>query len=287
MHYLDNEKQYGKHAMSTASSITSITLLTVPLVTIAAPSAGNAAVTQSHAVANPEKIYSPIIIDPSKHESNKKALRSILEKELSASKSPEDQARHLSCRIKEIAKLFKANFLADAYGFPQLGPNSNVTFNRFTLWEGGNDTTPEIPLTFFAYVWPSKQFAQTCNPNERTPYYASCIHSHPIPCALAVLQGTFVQRNYEHVATDAKGKYVRFKNEEIFKEGDGDIDDLKKSFIHRVHGNGPDQICISLHAYGLPSAAKVMESFERTRSECSFKEVQCPDVTSVCGCIVQ
>lgn len=220
------------------------------------------------------------IKDIVKHESNQKVLKTILEQELAShvsNRDPADQANHLSSRITQIANaMLKNGFLAEAYKVPEFDRNSVVSFNCFALWEGDNNATGSIPLTFFVYVWPSEELALKYNPSEPLNFrYASIIHSHPIPCAFAVLQGALIQNNYEQVSSYSTDRSIRFIDEEIFREGEGDIDDLKKKFIHKLYNRGTySKVCLSLHAYGLSSSEKVMACFRETLSKCSYEDVR-------------
>lgn len=213
------------------------------------------------------------IKDRVKHESNQKLLKTVLEQELTrhvSSWPPVDQANYLSAKITNIAQeIVKKGFSADAYEVPEFDQSSVVSFNCFALWEGQNNATGSIPLTFFVYVWPSEEFALKYNPSDPSNRrYSSIIHSHPIPCAFAVLQGAITQNNYEQVS--AKG--IRFIDQEIFHEGEGDADDLKRPFIHKLYNRGDhSNVCLSLHAYGLPSSEKVMTCFRETFSRCTYE----------------
>lgn len=217
------------------------------------------------------------IKDAAKHEYNQKLLRTLIEKELAAqdeSMTPVDQAHYLSAKIKKIAhSLLEHGFSTDAYGIPDFDQNSMISFYAFSLWEGEHNRTGPIPVTFFIYIWPSEKLALKYNSsNPLNRYYASSIHSHPIPCSFAVLQGTLTQNNYECVKSHPT-KIARFVDEEIFKEGQGDIDDLTKPFIHQLYNKDPDStVCLSLHAYGLSSEDKVMKCFRETRSNCTYTE---------------
>lgn len=216
------------------------------------------------------------IRDTAKHEFNQKLLTTILDKELDKLDSNItfiDQANYLSARISKIANtLLKQGFSADAYGVPNFDQNSIISFYCFALWEGEKNTRGAIPLTFFVYIWPSEELALKHSPsNPLNCHYRSTIHSHPIPCAFAVLQGILIQKNYECIRSDPRSKIVRLIDEEIFREGEGDVDDLAKHCIHQLYNrNSGSKICLSLHAYGLSSAEKVMECFKETLSDCTY-----------------
>lgn len=213
------------------------------------------------------------IKDEVKHKYNQKLLEAILEQELAIyglNGKPIDQANHLSRRITQIANaLIKNGFLNEAYEMPKADQQSLIAFNCFALCEGKNKNN-SIPLTFFVYVWPSKESALKYHKNDsQNHHYASPIHSHPLPCAFAVLDGTLIQKNYEIVT----GQTVRLIEEERFQKGEGDVDDLKNPFIHQLYHPGTSsKLCLSLHAYGLDSAEKVMQCFRETRAEHSYKE---------------
>ena len=216
------------------------------------------------------------IRDIVKHEHNQKILKSILDKELvtlDSNKTFDDQANYLSARITKIANtLLIQGFSADAYAIPNFDQNSIISFYSFVLWEGEKNTSGSIPLTFFVYIWPSEELALKHNSsNPLNCLYSSIIHSHPIPCSFAVLQGSLVQKNYERIVSDPMVKIVRLINEDIFQKGEGDIDDLTKPFIHQLYSKNPDsKMCLSLHAYGLASEEKVMKCFRETLSDCTY-----------------
>lgn len=208
------------------------------------------------------------VVDASKHESNQKLLIAIVKQELaslSPKKTPDEQAKYLGNRINQISdKLLKRGFAAEAYGIPELDENSIVSFNCFSLWEGKS-----IPLTFFVYVWPSEELALKYNfADPLNRHYCSDIHSHPIPCAFAVLEGTFYQKNYVR----SEGG-VQFIGEEVFQKCEGSIDDLQEPFIHQMYSKGTGtKPALSLHAYGLSSEAKVMQCFDENSSQHSYGE---------------
>lgn len=187
------------------------------------------------------------IADAEKHAANQKLLSAIVAEELA-------HGADLSANITRIADtLLKRGFHKEAYAIDQSGI---LSFNCFPLWEGGS-----VPLTFFVYVWPSEELALPYR------YYASTIHSHPITCAFAVLQGTLFQKNY----VIAHEKTVRLIDEEAFSVGAGAVDDLQKPFIHQLYSKGSGATpCLSLHVYGLPSAEKVQQSFRDTAAEHTY-----------------
>jgi len=230
------------------------------------------------------------ISDLAKHEANQKLLNSIIKQELAAlgpKKTAAEQANYLSHRITQIANaLLKDGFATDAYKNPQLEVNSVVSFDCFPLWEGENNQS--IPLTFFVYVWPSEEFAlQSNSSNPGNIYYGSIIHSHPIPCALAVLDGTLIQRNYELVASDSIDRVVRLTDEDVFQKCEGAVDDLSEPFIHQIYAkDSGSKPTLSLHVYGLPSQEKVMASFKETSSSHSYSRVLQKDgIVKVVSCI--
>lgn len=204
------------------------------------------------------------IADLSKHETNQRILKAVLEEEidlLHANRSV-DKAHDLAQRISQIAQALSAKgFSSDAYQVPALDQNSIVSFNCFVLWEGEQNTGESIPLTFFVYLWPSEELAQRYYSESWNNYYTTNIHSHPIPCALATLEGTLIQKNYELV--DPVKRTVRLVNEESFKKYEASVDDLNAPFIHQVYSKGSgNALAVSLHAYGLPTEKQVMEAFK-------------------------
>ena len=208
------------------------------------------------------------ISDLSKHASNQKLLEAILKEEL-AHISPEaslnEKSAYLTSRITKIAeKLIQQGFSTAAYGAPVLDKKSTVSFNYFTLWEGGT-----IPLTFLVYAWPSEEYALRYNSDNS--YYGSSVHSHPITCAFAVLEGRLFQKNYEQQQFYPIEKVVRFLSEDQFNPCEGAIDDLKNPFIHKLYSKGRgDALTLSLHVYGLPTEEQVMQTFEETTAHHTY-----------------
>lgn len=201
---------------------------------------------------------------------NQQILRTVIENELSSldAESPIDQANHLLERISHVAEeLYVNGFSKDAYQVPSVDEHSIVSFNEFVLWEG-----KQIPITFFIYVWPTREFAQKYSSECWNCYYGSIIHSHPISCAFAVLEGVLIQRNFELV--DAEKKTARLTDEEVFQRFDGAIDQLGTPFIHQLYAKGTSSLpAITLHAYGLPTGKEVMDSFTTTYALHSFTEL--------------
>ena len=210
------------------------------------------------------------VSDLSKHKKNQQILKTVLENELSSldAKSPAERANFLIERISHIGKKLCVNgFFTDAYQVPRIDENSIVSFNAFVVWEG-----EQIPLTFFIYVWPSKELAQRYYSDSWNSYYGSVIHSHPISCAFVVLDGVLIQRNF--ALLDSENRTVRLTTEDTFQKFDAAIDSLATSFIHQLYGKGTGSLpTITLHAYGLPTEKEVMESFKTTFSLHSFSEI--------------
>jgi hypothetical protein len=218
------------------------------------------------------QLKSCFIADANKHELNRDLLKSILDQELAmcSHNSVVEQAGHLLRRISHIADLLlKSGFASDAYAVPKIDANSGPVYNRFPLWEGERSRKEPIPLTFFAYVWPSEEYALQYSPQDPlSSFYGTLIHSHPIGCAFAVLEGTLVQKSYERVfSTCSIQNGVRLTKEEVFNKLNGDVDDLERPFIHRIYCRGVGSTpAVSLHVYAMPTAEKVMECFEQTKT---------------------
>lgn len=215
------------------------------------------------------------IRDCSKHKANQNLFKSIVEEELALldpSIGARDQADHLMRKISEFAKrLLNDGFAIDAYGIPEIDESTIASYYSFPLWEGGGHIGESIPATFFAYVWPSQESILEYHPSHfgRFPY-GTKIHSHPIPCAFAVLEGILFQSNYELVGV----KSVRWIAEEQFARFEGALDLIENPFIHQVYtkGMGPKP-AISLHAYGLPYEEKVRQCFLESRCTHYFDDV--------------
>lgn len=212
------------------------------------------------------------IKDPIKHQTNQKIFKTIIDEELASQtdRRPAKIADYLCTRITNIAqKLLESGFQPDAYDLPKLDNTAVVAFDRHVLWEGEGNA---IPLTFFVYAWPPEEYALQYNVNHpENSRYKTSIHSHSIPCALAVLQGTFVQNSFERVSANPKDRSVRLLEKKNLQVGDGEVDILTKPFIHQLYGKGlSSSPCLSLHAYGLPTEEKVMECFKNTYLESTY-----------------
>lgn len=214
------------------------------------------------------------IRDCSKHEANQKLFKSIIDQEitlLDTSMAAKDQADYLMRKISELAKrLLDDGFATDAYGIPEINENTIASYYSFPIWEGGGHME-SIPVTFFVYVWPSQESILEYHPSHSGRFpYGTKIHSHPIPCAFAVLDGILTQSNYERVGV----KSVRWTAEEQFARFEGALDLMENPFIHQVYTKGMDfKPAISLHAYGLPYEEKVRQCFLESRCTHYFDDV--------------
>lgn len=210
------------------------------------------------------------IVDLSKHTYNQSILKKAVENELAClfNENPDTQAAHLRAKISQIGQeLIRQGFWVDAYQIPQIDQHTVLSFNCFDLWEGKH-----IPLTFFVYAWPSKDEALKWNADSQNTRYCTAIHSHPIPCAFTVLFGILTQRSYETISGQGDTK-VRMISQERFEPGVGDVDELQDTFIHKLSNEESNsKICLSLHAYGLPTVQKVMSCFRETWGERVYEE---------------
>lgn len=204
------------------------------------------------------------ISDFSKHEANQQILGTILEDEIDLLNATQsiNKAHDLAQRISQIAEaLYAKGFSIDAYQVPDIDQNTIVSFNHFVLWEGEQNSGESIPLTFFVYIWPSKELAQKYYTDSWNSYYGTEIHSHPIACAFALLEGTLIERSYELI--DPAERKVQLIHEERFEKFEASIDDLNKPFIHQVYSKGSGKaFAVSIHAYALPTEKQVVEAFE-------------------------
>lgn len=204
-----------------------------------------------------------VLTDASKHEANQKLLQSLLDRELSLLDSSMPAADHLLTNISQIAeKLLKDGFDIDVYGVPEIDEDSIASYHAFALWEGEEQA---VPLTFFVYVWPSEEYVLGIHPSHTSRFpYGTKIHSHPISCGFAVLEGTLIQHNFERIHPT---RSLRWTGEETFRKIEGAIDLLGVPFIHQVYAKGMgSKPAISLHAYGLQSAEKVRQCFADMRA---------------------
>ena len=211
------------------------------------------------------------IADRELHAANQRLLRDIVEEQLvliSPKASSVEKGRILMRNISGIAARFiEKGFSPSAYSVPEGDPDSLLSFDCFALWEGGS-----IPATFLVYVWPSEEHARAFNrTHPRNAYYGSIIHSHPISCAFAVLDGTLSQENFALASADRLDRIVRLIGEDLFHSLEGSVDDLKQPFIHRLYSKGGGKKpALSLHVYGLSTEEKVMASFNETRALHSY-----------------
>lgn len=207
------------------------------------------------------------IKDQNQHAHNQKLLRTIIDRELTSydlSTTPVEKANFLAARVSQISQeLVKSGFLAEAYAIPNLDRNSIVAFNCFALWEG-KCIHDSIPLTFFVYVWPPEKLALQYQGHHSPKYYSSSIHSHPIPCAFATIQGVLIQKRFEPLAFSGFTKRVKLVKEDYFGFGEGEYDDLKQLSIHQLYTKNGTTPCLSLHAYGMSSSENVLECFKQT-----------------------
>jgi hypothetical protein len=215
------------------------------------------------------------IQDFDKHFRNKALLKDILDGEKilqDAAKTPDEKAYHLAGDISRIARAFtNGNFLAEAYAVPNHetpSTSGELSFNCFALWEGEKDSKLPVPLTFFVYIWPSKEQALAYASQKSSMHYGTIIHSHPILCAFTVVHGVLLQKNFKLV--EPGKKQVQYVSSEECKEFVAYFDDLNPRAIHQLYAIS--QPCISLHAYGLGTSEKVMHCFNTTLQLHSYRE---------------
>ena len=121
-------------------------------------------------------------------------------------------------------------------------------------------------MTLFLYIWPGEEEALSQAPDNC--FYCSNIHSHPIPCAVTVLRGSIDQITYQEVTG---GCNIRKIGEERLFPGRLIYDDQNEPFIHQMVSREKGEPTVTLHAYGAPTARKVMDTFRETRSDCSCR----------------
>lgn len=225
------------------------------------------------------------IANQTKHQHNQTILNTIINQELSTvnpTTTPEEKAAYLSVRIREIAqKLLASGFTSDAYEIPEFNKNQLLSFSAFPLWEGKDAA---IPVTFIVYVWPPEKVAlKYISDTSYNRFYASCIHRHPISCAITCLKGTITQQNYRlSKAFPMKERVVELINEEQFNPGEGDVDDNSKPFIHRLVCRHNDTCpCLTLHAYGAGSKDEAFKIFNETCDTCEYCRVVRPDMVQL------
>lgn len=184
-----------------------------------------------------------------------------------SSSTPSQKAKYLGQEIDAIGReaLKRGMDLSD-YA-PQTLRNGALSFEAYPVWEGKGQ---KIPLTFFVYAWPPESFSLAKNPTHSG--YCSNIHRHPISCAFTVLQGTLVQENYADVPGYTY-KVAQKISSEYLSKGSKSLADEKDS-IHRLVCQSLDgQNCLSLHAYGLPTAKEVFQCFKKTFDECCYSHI--------------
>lgn len=208
--------------------------------------------------------------DTGKHGYNIRILKGIIEEELSAvpNYSSQQKADYLLAKTTAIArKLLQKGFCPEAYGMPEFNEMYPVSFTYFPVWEGERQ---QIPVTFLIYAWPAQRVALRYNPHSAwNCLYATPIHSHPIPCSLAVIQGSVVQTTFRTI--EVGSTRVRPVVSRTLLVGEGEADDLKETFIHQIYSNDTYlDVSLTLHAYQLPTAAQVMNCFRVNSDSCTY-----------------
>ncbi|MCB1181690.1 MAG: hypothetical protein KDK55_06715 [Chlamydiia bacterium] len=176
------------------------------------------------------------------HKKNQKLFAEIIQ-----AYSNEEYFTHIS-QIGEQA-LNKKKIDLSSYQYERYPKTKELCFVAVPLWEGKN----QADVTYFLYIWPSKKEALKYNQND---YYATNVHSHPIPCALTVLQGAIT----EIIFAQTEEGCIKKKDEKILHEGEMAIDLKKSPFIHQIVNEG-DRRAITLHAYGKKTVKEVRENF--------------------------
>ena len=193
------------------------------------------------------------IIDEGAHRTNAALASRIIENLIARCPSNEEKSLFLLSQITSIAKeLLEKGFSPRAYNAPI--SDTSVGYTSFVLWEGKDQNDP-VNATFFVYCWPP------LSPLEKQIVpMGTAIHSHTIPCALAVLDGALIEEIFQptsrsqHFATLIQ----RIKRSPL----DANTDLTPPSLIHRIYNGQNQTLSLSLHAYGLPSADAIRSSFK-------------------------
>ncbi len=210
------------------------------------------------------------IENATQHQKNKAIFNSVIEKALQRYPTAETLLLHMG-EIGEEAR--KNGLVLSAYSYVTHPDTGELCFTAIPIWEGGE----RIPVTFFLYIWPSIGEALKTEKAIDNSYYASNMHSHPIPCAFTLLQGSITEYCYLQDKTHPLSP-VREVGKKKFYIGEGDVDLNASPFIHQMvfEGEGKKP-AITCHAYGKPTASQVMETFRRTHNEHVYLHLLSPD----------
>ena len=87
-----------------------------------------------------------------------------------------------------------AEALARGFSLEAYQLNDPRYFEMIPLCDGGDKAA-----SLFLFLWPAEEKAKSYDAQARSGAYLSNIHSHPIPCAFAVLKGEVTERVFEEV----------------------------------------------------------------------------------------
>lgn len=178
-----------------------------------------------------------------------------------------EKAAAIGKRIGKIAKMAtERGFDPSLYSYGVMPKTGYLSFSSHPLWEGRE----QLPVTFRIYVWPTENMAKSRSkkPDDReNAFYRSNVHSHPIPCALTVMQGSVLQRSF---ARDENCLPIaaRLVGEKKLQVGDQEVDGAGRAdepFIHQILCNDREKRpAVTLHCYRAPTDKRVEQLFSST-----------------------
>lgn len=187
------------------------------------------------------------------HERNNEIICQVIEKYVE--QAPE--------AVLNSVGMLGRDLLEHGFDLSIYSPNG-LRFATIPLWEGG----AQCPLTVILYIWPSKKEVLTHNACQA--YFASNIHSHPIDCALTVLQGEVTEHYFQRVE-GFQERVVKETGKKTFFKHDQEVDFHPSTFIHQVVCESETEpLAITLHIYGRGSANEVFQEFRRCHSETTY-----------------
>ena len=197
------------------------------------------------------------------HQKNQEIFAEVIEDYLQRNEGTDE----IYLQIGQIGKeILRRGFNLSAYTYREHSETHELCFTAVPIWEGGD----RVPITFFLYIWPSKDEA------AKRPilggYWASNIHSHPIECAFTVVQRQITQYQFQQ-ASNRSDKIVQKIDRQVFTKGEQEVDLNGSPFIHQMAFEGEGkQPAITLHAYGCTTAKGVRKIFADTGEECAYSE---------------
>lgn len=184
--------------------------------------------------------------------------------------SSREKAKSLSVRIGQIAKkALERGFDPTLYTYNVIQKSGYLAFSTHPLWEGQD----KVPVTFRIYVWPSESEAKSRDRiagDRENGFYRSNIHSHPIACALTVIEGSVLQRTFVR-EDNSLPSAARLLEEKTLHLDEGEFDEADQPFIHQILCNDSRKKAdVTLHCYHAPTEKSVDQIFSSTFREHSY-----------------